>query len=256
MTDKIADATRRTRGYWFIDGLAEIGSGLLFIVVSIPYLLWSLAPEGSSMAKLASSGRDVLLLMGIVILFVVIRAAKLRSTYPRTGYVEDQHPGRKQILTASAICVAGVLVFGGLMVAGILLIPVFRLGLFNILAYFPTIFSFFFALGQVILGFRTGLKRFYMLAGIAALASLGLVISAHIYLTAHPFDWTFITNASQIGPMPAGSDVALIDLLHYVYTSGAISFSVFGLTMLVSGLIVRRNYLRQNPLPEEAPDEH
>ncbi|MCX6038736.1 MAG: hypothetical protein NTW99_12790, partial [Chloroflexi bacterium] len=91
--------------------------------------------------------------------------------------------------------------------------------------------------------------------GIAALASLGLVIAAHVYLTAHPFDWTFITNASQIGPMPAGSDVALIDLLHYVYTGGAISFAVFGLTMLVSGLIVRRNYLRQNPVPQEELDE-
>jgi hypothetical protein len=56
--------------------------------------------------------------------------------------------------------------------------------------------------------------------------------------------------------MPAGSDVALIDLLHYVYTGVAIFAAVFGLAWLVSGLIVRRNYLRQNPLPEEAPDEH
>ncbi|HEX7542283.1 MAG TPA: hypothetical protein VF352_09145, partial [Anaerolineales bacterium] len=126
MTDKIADATRRTRGYWFIDGLAEIGGGILFVVLSIPYLLYSLAPEGSGMAKMASSGRDVLLLLGIVIFYIVIRVAKLRSTYPRTGYLEDQHPGRKRILTASAICVVGVLVFAGLMVAGILLFPAFR----------------------------------------------------------------------------------------------------------------------------------
>lgn len=251
MTDKIADATRRTRGYWFIDGLAEIGTGILFMVVSIPYLLWSLAPEGSSMAKLASSGRDVLLLMGIVILFVVIRAAKLRSTYPRTGYVEDQRPSRKQVFTIGAICVAGVLVFAGLMVAGILLFPAFRLGLFNTLAYFPAIFGFFFALSQAILGFRTGLKRFYVLAGIAALAGLGLVRAAHVYLAAHPYNWSVITIASPIDRMPAGSDVALTDLLHYVYAGAAIFFAVLGLTMLVSGLIVRRNYLRNSPFPKE-----
>ena len=256
MTDKIADATRRTRGYWYIDGLAEIGTGILFVAISIPYLLWSLVPQGSAWSKLASSGRDIVLLLGLVISYVVIRAAKLRSTYPRTGYVEDQRPGRKQVLTASAIGVAGVLVYAGLMAAGILLFPAFRLGLFNILAYLPTIFGFIFALIQVVLGFRTGLKRFYVLAGMAALASLGLALAAHFYLAAHPFDWTFIATTGLNDPMPAGLDAALIDLLHYVYRSVAILAAVFGLAWLVSGLVVRRNYLRRNPIPKEKPDEH
>ena len=255
MTDKIADATRRTRGYWFIDGLAEIGTGILSMVLSIPYLLWSLAPRGSALAKFASSGRDVSLLLGIIIFYVVIRAAKLRSTYPRTGYVEDQRPGREQILTASAICVVGVLVFAGLMAAGSLLFPAFRLGLVNVLAYFPTFFGLFFILSQVILGFRTGLKRFYVLAGITALLSLGLAVNSFVYLAAQSFDWPIITTASLNDPMPAGSDAALIDLLHYVYTGVAIFAAVFGLAWLVSGLIIRRNYLRQNPVPQEELDE-
>ena len=253
MTDKIADATRRTRGYWYIDGLAEIGSGILFVVISIPYLVWSLVPQGSAWSKLASSSRDVLLLLGIAIFYLAIRSAKLRSTYPRTGYVEDQRPDRKQILTV-AIGVAGVLVFAGLMTAGILLFPAFRLGLFNTLIYFPTIFGFFLALSQVILGFRTDTKRFYVLAGVAALASIGLAVNSFVYLAAHPVDWRPLF-ASSNGSMPAGSSIALLNLLHSVYQGVALLAAVFGLVMLVSGLIVRRNYLRRNPVPQEEPDE-
>ena len=87
MTDNIYNLASRTRAYWFIDGLAEIGSGILFVVLGIHYLLWSLAPQGSALAKIASTGRDVLLLLGIAILFIVIRVAKQHSTYPRTGYL-------------------------------------------------------------------------------------------------------------------------------------------------------------------------
>ena len=255
MTDKIADVTRRTQGYWFIDGLAEIGSGILFVMISIPYILWSLALQGSRMAKLASSGRDVLLILGIVIFYFFIRAAKLRSTYPRTGYVEEQRPALKQILTAGIFGVAGVLVFAGLIVAGSLLFPAFRQGLVNVLAYSPVFFGLILVLIQVIQGFRTGLKRFYGLAGMAALASLGLVMAAHFYLIAHPFDWTLIANSGPNDPMPAGAAAALTGLLHYVYMGVAIFMAMQGLVWLVSGMIARRNYLRQNPLPSEASNE-
>jgi hypothetical protein len=254
MTETITNATRRARGYWFIDGLAEIGAGLLFMVVSIPTLLWSLAAEGSSEAKLASGSRDILLVLGILLLYIVVRAVKLRSTYARTGYVDDQRPSRKQVFTAGAIGVAGVLVLGGLMVAGMLLFPVFRLSLFKTLAYVPTIFGFFPAIILVILGFRTGLRRFYLLAGVAVLASLGLAVNSFTYLAAHHFDWTFITNASPMDLLPTGSDVALTDLFHYVYTGAAIFAAVIGLFLLISGLIVRRNYLRQNPVSQEEAD--
>jgi hypothetical protein len=251
MTDKIADPTRRTQAYWFIDGMAEIGSGTLFVVLSIPYLLWSLAPEGSRLAKLASSGRDILLLLGIGIGYAVIRAAKLRSTYPRTGYVEEQRLDRRQILKTGSFGLAGILVIVGLMVAGILLWPAFRLGLVRNMAYFPTIFGLFFMAFQIILGFRTGIRRFFVLAGMAALASLGLFMAARFYLAAHPFDWTSITTTGPNNPMPAGSNAVLMGQAHYIYMGVAIFAVIHGLAWLVSGLIVRRKYLHQNPLPQE-----
>ena len=251
MTDKIAETARRTRGYWFIDGLAEIGTGILFVVISIPYLLWSLVPHGSAWSKLASGGRDVLLLLGVVIFYIVIRSAKLRLTYPRTGYMEEKQPGRKQILMTGAIGLVGVLVFTGLVVAGILLWPAFRLGLVSNMAYFPTIFGLFFMVFQINLGFRTGLRRFFVLAGVAALASLGLFMTTHFYLAAHAFDWIFITSVDPNDPMPAGSNAVLMGQAHYIYMGVAIFAAVHGLAWLVSGLIVRRKYLLQNPVPQE-----
>jgi hypothetical protein len=251
MTDKITEATRRTQAYWFIDGLAETGTGILFVVTSIPYLLWSLVPQGSAWSKLASNGRDILLILGIAILFIVVRSIKLHSTYPRTGYMEEKQPGRKQILMTGTFSLAGVLVFAGLMVTGSLLWPAFRMCLVRNIAYLPTIIGLFFMAFQIILGFRTGLRRFFVMAGIAALASLGLFVAARFYLATHPFDWTFITTTGPNDPMPAGSTVALTDLLHYVYMGAAIFFAMQGLAMLVSGLLVRRKYLHQNPVTQE-----
>jgi hypothetical protein len=252
MRDTISDVTRRTQGYWFVDGLVEIGSGILFIIVSIPYLLWSLVPPDSAWSKVASGGRNILLLLGIVVFFVAIQAAKSRSTYPRTGYVEEQQPDRKQILTAGALGVAGVLVFAGLVVAGSLLFPAFRQGLFNVLAYIPAFIGLIMVFIQISLGFRTGLKRFYWLAGMAALTSLGLVLAARFHLAAQPFDWTFIAHSGPNDPMPVGSAAALTGLLHYVYRGAAFFFTVQGLAMLVSGLIVRSSYLRQHHLLQDA----
>jgi hypothetical protein len=255
MKDQFSQIARRTRSYWFIDGLAEIGCGILFIVLSIPYLLWSLAPVGSSMEKLASSGRDILLLLGLVILFVIIRSAKQRSTYARTGYIEDRKPGRKQFLETGILSIGGVLIIAGMLVAGILLFPGVRLGLIQTLVYFPTIFGLFFTLGQVVLGIRTGIQRFYWLAGVSALLSLGLLPASFPYLVAHPVDLSaFVTNPDGI--MPVGAGIALSELFRYVYMGVAIFMTGFGVAMLVSGLFARRNYLRQNLLPKEIPDEH
>lgn len=95
MTDKIADAIRRMRGYWFIDGLAEIGASILFVVLSIPYLRWSLAPEGSSMAKFASGGRDILLLLGIVIFYGrgSDKGNYCELWYGQYGFIFSRHGG-------------------------------------------------------------------------------------------------------------------------------------------------------------------
>lgn len=255
MTENISNLARRTRAYWFIDGLAEIGSGILFVVLGIPYLLWSLAPQGSAQAKIASTGRDVLLLLGIVLLFIVIRAAKQHSTYPRTGYLEERLSGRRQVLKIGAMTLAGVLVFAGLITVGILFFPAFGPRLINGLVYFPTFFGLFLTIVQVVLGFRTDIKRFFILAGIAALASIGLAVNSFTYLACHPVDWRPLFASSIWSMPPAGLNLAFLNLLHSVYRGVAFCCALIGLAMLVSGLVARHSYLYQNPLPVGTHDE-
>ncbi len=256
MDNKIADTTRRTRGYRFIDGLFETGDGILFMLLSVPYLLWSLAPQGSNLASLASIGRDVVLLLGIALLLGVVWAIKQRSTYARTGYVKERRPERRQVLKTLIIGVGAMLIFAGLMVAGILFFPVFRVALFYCLGYAPSFLGLFFAFGCFGMGFRYGIRRFYGLAGVACLASLGLVVFSRLYLVAHPFDWAAIaSNAPINGPIPAGLGAVLVGLFHNIYTGAAIFLAVFGLAMLVSGLVTRRKYLRENPFPQETANE-
>ncbi len=251
MTDIIYDTTRRTRGYWFLDGLAEIGSGILFIIISIPYFLWSLAPPGSNMAKLASMGRDILLLSGLITVNIVIWIVKQRSTYIRTGYIEERRPGQKLVLKMIAITMASMLVFAGLMTVGILFFPAFPSHLIKSLVYFPAVFGLLIALSQVVIGFRTAIQRFFILAGIAALTGVGLAINSFIYLIVHPADWRpLISNSYR--PIPAEGSLALLRLLQHVYQSVAFFGAVFGMVILTSGITVRRKYLRKNmTLPEE-----
>ncbi len=247
MTDKMTAAARRTRGYWFVDGLAEIGGGILSIVVGVPYLLWSLAPQGSRLARVASAGRDVMLLAGIVLLFVIIRMIKQRSTYPRSGYIEERQPQRKKILKTILPIYGCMFLFPFLLIMGFRFFPNFRIGFLNTLFFFPTILGLFFTLGLVVWGFRTGIKRFYVLAGVAALTSLGLVAVSLPALVKHPFQLSYFPSLSINAQMPAEAASALLNLFHSVTAGAGIFLAVFGLAMLVSGLIVRRQYMVKNP---------
>jgi hypothetical protein len=248
MKDQLVEAARRARGYRFADGLLEIGGGILFMVLSIPYLLWSLAPQGSRLARLASNGRNAVLILGVALVCSVIWAVKERWTYPRSGYVEERRPERGRVLRALAI-LGGALVLIGLVVAGFLFIPAFRTGLLYVMAYAASFLGLCLALGWLVMGFRCGIRRFHLLAGIAALTSLGLAVASRLYLVAHPFDWAAISTAPE-DPMPAGSGAMLLGLAHNAYTGVAIFLAVLGLAMLVSGLFVRAQFLRSNPIAQ------
>jgi len=186
-------------------------------------------------------------LAGIALLFVIIRSIKQRSTYPRSGYIEEQKPGRRQAVKA-ALLVWGVLIlFPFLLIMGFRFLPDFRIGFLNTMFFFPTILGLFFTLGLVVWGHRTGLKRFYVLAGVAALTSLGLVAVSLPALVKHPFQLSYFPSLSINAQMPAEAASALLNLFHSVTAGAGIFMAVFGLAILVSGLIVRRQYMVKNP---------
>jgi hypothetical protein len=246
---------RRLKAYWFIDGLAEIGCGLLFLVLSLPYLAWSLVPEGSSSAKMASTSRDVILLVGLVCLFVVVGAAKQRSTYPRSGYIQEQHTFERKLIKAGFILIGILLLAIVIFIAGILFVPAIRDIAVSTIAFFPVCFGCFYAAVTIIGAVQTGLHRFYWLALCSILVSVVLAFATFAQLQSHSFDMLFLLSKNPTAPMPLEGSAELNRLFHSIYRQLALQTALIGLGLFISGIFTRRKYLSENPLYKMAADD-
>ena len=87
MDTAIEIAPRRAARYWYEDGLAEIGVGLLFLLVAAWFAVEGLAPAGSLPPWFSALGLPVIVLGGMFAFGLLVRVIKQRLTYPRTGYV-------------------------------------------------------------------------------------------------------------------------------------------------------------------------
>jgi hypothetical protein len=97
MNTTIKGAPRRAVRYWYDDGLVEIGTGLLFLLLAGLFAVEGLAPAGSLPPWFSALGLPVIILGGMLVLGLSVRAIKGRLTYPRTGYVSypRKQPERK-----------------------------------------------------------------------------------------------------------------------------------------------------------------
>lgn len=164
MEAQIAQATRRTTRYWYDDGLVEIGTGVLFLLMAGLFAIEGLAPSGSLPALFSALGLPALLLIGMVVLGLALRAAKRRLTFPRTGYVD--YPQTRPIRKVLAGLVGGVVSL--LLVLGLTTRPEWLTAL-------PALQGALIAVVWVLLSFRTGALRMAG-QGLVALAA-GLVAS-------------------------------------------------------------------------------
>ena len=106
--DEITKTQRRTRGYWFSDGITEIVGGIALALVGLPMFL--AVRTGIEMLS-------TMALMAMILLFPasarVVRFLKDRITHPRTGYVSYPAPSMsrrmKSFVAALAVAVAMVI---------------------------------------------------------------------------------------------------------------------------------------------------
>src|SRR5215467_1593752 len=86
MASILAEARRRAKNYWEIDGLPRIVSGLFSLLFGVLFLWLSPSPF------------SLLLFAGMVVLYLfevqggqqeIVKWLKTRITYPRTGYVDS-----------------------------------------------------------------------------------------------------------------------------------------------------------------------
>jgi len=112
--NEIERTQRRTRGYWYRDGIAELVGGVALALVGVP--LMASARTGFEMLS-------TIALMGMILLFPasakVVRLLKDRITHTRTGYVKYPQPTmskRRKIMLASlflAIAIAMLVALWG-----------------------------------------------------------------------------------------------------------------------------------------------
>lgn len=148
---------KRTRAYWYIDGLAEMTTGALFLLFGLVYLLLSILPHSSPFGIAIRLIYPLFLLLAMWSGGKLVKNIKVRLTYPRTGFVAYRRPSRKRRMVTFGV---GVLVTLGL----ITLMSWLEI---EALTWFPFLDGAF--LGLILLVISPGLPRFYMLAGISLL---------------------------------------------------------------------------------------
>ena len=165
--DNLNQVTKRTAGYWYVDGLAEIGTGFVFLVLGVFYLVLAGFEPGGVSSLIVGIGQPAIILLGVYGVSRVVRYFKERITFPRTGYVsyrrKPQNVRRRKVMLAAitAAVLAAVIIPVSLdllhtriwLVAGVLgaLVPVF-------------------------FGYRLGLPRFYLIAILMVVWSIVLNI--------------------------------------------------------------------------------
>jgi len=168
--DPVQQTIERTRRYWYIDGLSEIGAGSVICLVALFYALIGLLPVSNPYRAMLGIGQVVVVLVGYWIAGRLVKTLKTRLTYPRTGYVSyPSRRGRRAVFMGLASMGTGL---------GAALVLTWVGGRLpeNLL---PAISGAVIALTLAYLGTRTGVQRFYLVAAFtfllgAATSSLAL----------------------------------------------------------------------------------
>lgn len=160
-------ARRRSRRYWYEDGLAEIAFGAVFLSIGALFLAEALLPAETVPPNFSPLGLVVVVVGGGLIARWLVTLAKERLTYPRTGYVAYPRGGGTRRRAATVAVGAAVAVAVGSLLAlapeSVEWIPLIQGGL----------------IGGALLfwGHWLGLGRFYILA----VCSLALGIAASLF---------------------------------------------------------------------------
>jgi hypothetical protein len=167
--DTIEHTMRRTRRYWYVDGLWEIGYGCLFTIMGLMLYLQAFIPAESNFADYLEYGFPVLIIALVVLINWGIRKIKQHLTYPRTGMVTY----RRETMSVRDWLIAALIAAGSIL-AGSILYALFQVWE-PALEIIPVLLGFLGAVITLFLAFANSLKRFYLLAGYSIL--IGFVLA-------------------------------------------------------------------------------
>jgi hypothetical protein len=116
MAPKFKDLIRRTQAYWYIDELVEFGTGNIFFVLGIIFVMDSTIPSDSNLSRIFSFSRNAILIggtVGIGLLTGLILALQARGHI----FVDGQSfllagPGSFFIIMGSYLLISGCFTLG------------------------------------------------------------------------------------------------------------------------------------------------
>ena len=212
MSNDLKESQLRAIQYFYVDGTYEFGFGLLWLIMAGYF--YAEAHLSGWLSAVVDVSLVLVMIGGGYLIKLLIRRLKERLTWPRTGYVSYQ---RKQGIQRGWR-IALTLVIGGVVASATTMLVMNE----DIqIAILPLLSGLLIGMVMVILGWRTSIPRFYLMALLSA--ALGVTLA-----------YSGLDNS--------------VSLIAY-YASLAV-------VQLFTGTCVLSNYLRQNPLQKESPDEH
>lgn len=206
--DEIKQVEQRVRRYWYSDGIAEIASGGLFVLLGLYFAAQGYLGETSIASIILQVSLMLLMIAGAFGVRWLVNTLKARLTYPRTGYVEyrlneKESTVRRYVIVGVAMVIA---------ITSIVLIDYIRDLDAMALVTGLLVGLIFIALR----GKSSGLKRFYLLGVMAIVLGVALSFSG-------------LSQAYNLG----------------------LFYGLLGIAIVISGGLVLRRYLSENPMPAE-----
>lgn len=210
--DDMKQVEKRVRRYWYTDGIAELASGGMFLLLGLYFGVLGYFEEGSLVSVILQVSMVLVMVGGAFGVRWLVNTLKSRLTYPRTGYVEYR-VNEKDAKMRRYVVMAVAMSFA---IASIVLIDFIR-GLESMVLFTGVIVGVIFI---ALRGKSSGLTRFYLLGGLSIVLGITLAFSK----------------------------------LSQVY-SLSLFYGLLGIGILISGALVMRQYLDENPLRSEHEDE-
>ena len=110
MKDNVSDVEQRVKRYWYVDGFGElVGGGGMCLILALYFSAQQYLGDDSLISGLLQASLVLVLLGSLFLVRRLISAAKLRVTYPRTGYVEYRASEKNRLVTGILSGVVGMI---------------------------------------------------------------------------------------------------------------------------------------------------
>lgn len=167
--DDMKQVEKRVRRYWYTDGIAELASGGMFLLLGLYFGVLGYFEDGSLVSVILQVSMVLVMVGGAFGVRWLVNTLKSRLTYPRTGYVEYR-VNEKDAKMRRYVVMAVAMSFA---IASIVLIDFIR-GLESMVLFTGVIVGVIFI---ALRGKSSGLKRFHLLGGLSIVLGITLAFS-------------------------------------------------------------------------------